>query len=113
VSTPDEVIQQRLADGLNVIGAPDPAVFGDPVGAAAPPADFDLSKAQPTVADVDALRARLEAMEAAQAAAAPPVVPDAPVDRTPSLSGSVASDVREAIQSLHERIEALEKLAGL
>jgi hypothetical protein len=110
VSTPDEIVQQQLAQGLEVTGEV-PEAFGDPAGASAPAANLDLSKASPAAADVDELRARLASLEAVQQAAAPP--PPDPPDLTPVLSSSVASDVREAFQRLHERIAAIEEGLGL
>jgi hypothetical protein len=111
VSTPDEIVKQQLADGLEVTGEVAAGVYGDPAGAAAPAADLDLSKAAPAAADVDELRARLASLEAVQQAAAPP--PPEPPDLTPVLSPTVASDVREAFQRLHERILAIEEGLGL
>jgi hypothetical protein len=109
MNTPDEVVQQRLAEGLDVTGQVAAGVYGDPAGASAPPAELDLSKAAPTNADVDALRERLAAMEAAQAAAAAAAAPapeEADPNAEPALGGSVAADVREAIHKLHERLVA-------
>jgi hypothetical protein len=111
VSTPDEIVRQQLADGLEVTGEVSAGVYGDPAGASAPPWEPDLAPAAPAVADVDELRARLASLEAVQQAAAPP--PPEPPDLTPVLSSSVASDVREAFQRLHERILAIEEGLGL
>jgi hypothetical protein len=113
MSTPDEVVAARLADGLDVAGQTEAGVYGDPAGAGAPPAVMDLSAATAAATDIDALRARLASLEAAQAAAVvPPSEPEAP-DLTPVLSGSTGSDVRAAFQSLHERLVAVEKHLGL
>ena len=113
MSTPDEIIAQRLADGLDVTGTVAAGVYGDLAGASAPPAEIDLSKAAPSSVDTDALLARLAALEAAQAAAAPVAAVEAPPDKTPVLSGSVAADVRAAVQALHERLVAVEDKLGL
>lgn len=111
MSTPDEIVQQQLAQGLEVTGEVVAGVYGDPAGASAPPWMPDLSAAAPVASDVDELRARLASLEAVQQAAAPP--PPEPPDLTPVLSSSVASDVREAFQKLHERILAIEEGLGL
>jgi hypothetical protein len=114
VGTPDEIIRGRLADGLEVTGSSNPGIYGDPAGADAPSAVMDLSAASPAAADIEALRARLASLEAAQAAAAPEPdpEPEAP-DLTPVLSSSAPSDVREAFQNLHERVLHLETMLGL
>jgi hypothetical protein len=116
VSTPDEIVQQQLAEGLDVTGTAAAGMYGEASELSPPPPDMDLSKAVPAEADINALRARLAALEAAQQAAAEaaasPPEPEAP-DLTPVLSSSVASDVREAFQKLHERITAIETGLGL
>lgn len=112
MSTPDEALRQQLAEGLNVTGEVQAGVYGDPAGATAPPAELDISKAKPVEVDSAALLARLAKLEAAAAAAAPPVV-EVPVDRTPQISSTVASDVREAFQQLHDRLAAVEDKLGL
>jgi hypothetical protein len=116
VSSPDEIIAQRLAAGLDVTGEVPPEITGgDPAGANAPSVPFDMTGATAAAADIDALRARLADLEAAQAAAAPPAPEPEPepADLTPVLSSSVASDVREAFQRIHERIAAIESRLGL
>jgi hypothetical protein len=116
VSTPDEIVQQQLAAGLDVTGTAAAGMYGEASEVSPPPPDMDLSAAVPAEADIDALRARLAALEAAQqeaaAKAAPAPEPEVP-DLTPVLSSSVASDVREAFQRLHERILAIETGLGL
>jgi hypothetical protein len=116
VGTPDEIIREQLADGLEVTGSSNPGIYGDPAGANAPPSVMDLAAAAPTTADIDAMRARLASLEQAQAdaaAAAAPPEPEGPPDLTPVLSSSVASDIREAFQQLHERILYLETTLGV
>lgn len=118
MSTPDDIIRDQLADGLEVMGTSNPGIYGDPAGAGAnaPPARMNLAAASPDAADIDALRARLASLEQAQAAAqaaAQPAEPEGPPDLTPVLSSSVASDIREAFQQLHERILYLETTLGV
>jgi hypothetical protein len=116
MSTPDDIIRDQLADGLEVMGTSNPGIYGDPAGANAPPARMNLAAASPDAADIDALRARLASLEQAQAAAqaaAQPAEPEGPPDLTPVLSNSVASDIREAFQQLHERILYLETMLGV
>jgi hypothetical protein len=112
MTTPDEIVQRQLAEGFNVTGEVAAPIYGDQARADHPPAEIDLSKATPANPDIEALKQRLAAMEAAQAAAAQPA-PAEPADNTPVLSANVPADLREAIQAIHERLAAVEHHLGL
>ena len=107
MSTPEQMqehVTQQLADGLDVTGTVQAGIYGDPAGASAPPAELDLSKATPTVADVEALRERLAAMEAAQAAAAVPPEPEP--DNTLRLDANAPSFLHELVAKIEARLQA-------
>jgi hypothetical protein len=112
----DAAVQAQLAEqAATVTGNPAAAgVYGDPAGASAPPAPLDLSRAAPTVVDVEALAkqfAELQAkVQAAEDAANPP---PAEPDNSLHADSNAPGWLHDLVSRVEARLHALEVKAGL
>jgi len=112
----DAAIQAQLAaQAETVTGDPAAAgVYGDPAGAAQPPAPLDLSKATATAVDVEALLTQLQDLQArAQAAVDAANPPPPPPDTRLYVDSNAPGWMHSLVAVLEERLSAVEAKLGL
>jgi hypothetical protein len=120
MSTPDQAadaaVQAQLAEqAAAVTGNPAAAgVYGDPAGAAKPPAPLDLSAAKAAVVDVEALAAQLAALQAkVQAAEDASNPPPAKPDYSLHADSNAPGWLHDLVSRVEARLHVLEVSAGL
>lgn len=112
----DAAVRAGLADqAASTLGDPAAAgIYGDPAGAAQPPQAIDLSAAKAVAVDAEALLARIQALEAQQAAAeAAANPPPEPPDNSLHVDSNAPGWLHTLVAKLEERLSAVEaKLEG-